>query len=122
MVDTRRRNPDPTKDDNGYGDLPGGAVGFRGIRGRDYAGGYGGGADEFAGGVVDDGHGGPRDDDGFAPTRGIAQATAPSGMSIQTIRTSVADDGSALPVRIAAAVPRVISAQMNAYERTSASD
>lgn len=70
MVDTRRRNPDPTKDDNGYGDLPGGAVGFRGIRGRDYAGGYGGGADEFAGGVVDDGHGGPRDDDGFAPTRG----------------------------------------------------
>jgi len=70
MADTRRRNPDPTNDSNGYGDLPGGAVGFRGLRGRDYTGGYGGGSDEFTGGVSDDGHGGPRDDSGFAPTRG----------------------------------------------------
>jgi len=70
MVDTRRRNPDPTNDDNGYGDLPGGAVGFRGLRGRDYTGGYGGGSDQFAGGVSDDGRRGPRDDAGFDPTRG----------------------------------------------------
>jgi len=70
MADSRSRNPDPTNDDNGYGDRPGGAVGFRGLRGRDYTGGYGGGADEFAGGVSDDGRGGPPDDSGFAPTRG----------------------------------------------------
>jgi hypothetical protein len=35
--------------------------------GREYPGGYGSDANEFTGGVVDDGHGGPRDDEGFAP-------------------------------------------------------
>ncbi|MEZ0172548.1 BON domain-containing protein [Microvirga sp. TS319] len=67
MVDTRRRNRNPYNDDNGYGDVPTGAVGFRG-EGREYPGGYGSDADEFSGGVVDDGHGGPRDDEGFAPS------------------------------------------------------
>ncbi|WP_414472436.1 BON domain-containing protein [Microvirga sp. M2] len=66
MVDTRRRNRNPYNDDNRYGDVPTGAVGFR-REGRDYPGGYGSDADEFYGGVVDDGHGGPRDDEGFAP-------------------------------------------------------
>ncbi|WP_204985738.1 BON domain-containing protein [Microvirga pakistanensis] len=66
MVDTRRRNRNPYNDDNGYGDVPGGAVGFRG-EGREYPGGYGSDANEFSGGVIDDGRGGPRDDEGFAP-------------------------------------------------------
>lgn len=66
MVDTRRRNRNPFDDDNRYGDLPRGAVGFRG-EGREYPGGYGRDADEFTGGVIDDGHGGPPDDEGFAP-------------------------------------------------------
>jgi hypothetical protein len=66
MVETRRRNRNPTNDDNGYGDVPKGAVGFRG-EGREYPGGYGSDADEFSGGVIDDGRGGPRDDEGFAP-------------------------------------------------------
>ena len=67
MVDTRRRNRNPYNDDNGYGDVPKGAVGFRG-EGREYPGGYGSDANEFSGGVIDDGHGSPRDDEGFAPT------------------------------------------------------
>jgi hypothetical protein len=68
MADSRRRNADPFNDDNGYGDVPpGGAVGFRGLRGRDYEGGYGSDANEFAGGFVDDGRRGPPDDEGFAP-------------------------------------------------------
>lgn len=67
MVDTRRRNRNASRDDNGYGDVPTGAVGFRG-EGREYPGGYGSDANEFSGGVVDDGHGGPRDDEGFAPS------------------------------------------------------
>ncbi len=66
MVDTRRRNRNPSGDDNGYGDVPKGAVGFRG-EGREYPGGYGRDADTFAGGVIEDGHGGPPDDEGFAP-------------------------------------------------------
>lgn len=66
MVDTRRRNRNPYNDDNGYGDVPNGAVGFRG-EGREYPGGYGSDADEFSGGVIDDGHGGPPDDEGFDP-------------------------------------------------------
>ena len=67
MVDVRRRNRNPFNDDNGYGDMPSrGAVGFRG-EGREYPGGYGGDADAFAGGVIDDGRGGPPDDEGFDP-------------------------------------------------------
>jgi hypothetical protein len=66
MVDTRRRNRNPFDDDNGYGDVPQGAVGFRG-EGREYPGGYGSDANEFSGGVNDDGRGGPRDDAGFDP-------------------------------------------------------
>jgi len=66
MVDIRRRNRNPRRDDNGYGDVPQGAVGTRGD-GREYPGGYGSDANEFTGGVVDDGHGGPPDDEGFAP-------------------------------------------------------
>lgn len=67
MVDTRRRNRNPFDDDNRYGDIPvRGAVGFRG-NGREYPGGYGSDADEFAGGVIDDGRGGPPDDEGFDP-------------------------------------------------------
>ncbi len=66
MVDTRRRNRNPYQDDNGYGDVPNGAVGFRG-EGREYPGGYGSDASEFFGGVIDDGSGGPPDDEGFAP-------------------------------------------------------
>jgi hypothetical protein len=66
MVDTRRRNRNPFDDDNGYGDVPQGAVGFRG-EGREYPGGYGSDANEFTGGVIDDGRGGPPDDEGFAP-------------------------------------------------------
>jgi hypothetical protein len=66
MVDTRRRNRNPHNDDNGYGDVPEGAVGFRG-EGREYPGGYGSDANEFSGGVVDDGRGGPVDDEGFDP-------------------------------------------------------
>jgi hypothetical protein len=65
MVDTRRRNRNPF-DDNGYGDVPQGAVGFRGV-GREYPGGYGRDANQFAGGVIEDGRGGPPDDEGFAP-------------------------------------------------------
>lgn len=59
MVDTRRRNPNPSRNDNGYGDAPSGAVGLRG--------GYGGRREGFAGGVIEDGHRGPPDDEGFAP-------------------------------------------------------
>lgn len=70
MAEMRRRRADRARDDNGYGDLPSGAVGYRGLTGRDYRGGYGGDADRFQGGVVDDGHGGPPDDSGFAPARG----------------------------------------------------
>jgi len=66
MVDTRRRKRNPYDDSNGYGDVPQGAVGLRGD-GREYPGGYGSDASEFTGGVVDDGHGGPPDDEGFAP-------------------------------------------------------
>jgi hypothetical protein len=66
MVDTRRRNRNPFNDDNGYGDVPQGAVGTRGD-GREYPGGYGSDANEFTGGVVDDGRGGPVDDEGFDP-------------------------------------------------------
>lgn len=66
MVDTRRRNQNPSRDDNGYGDVPSGAVGLRGD-GREYPGGYGGPREGFAGSVVDDGHRGPPDDEGFAP-------------------------------------------------------
>lgn len=66
MVDTRRRNRNRTNDDNGYGDVPNGAVGFRG-EGREYPGGYGSDANEFSGGVIEDGRGGPPDDEGFAP-------------------------------------------------------
>jgi hypothetical protein len=66
MVDTRRRKTNPYDDSNGYGDVPRGAVGLRGD-GREYPGGYGGDAREFTGGVVDDGRGGPPDDEGFAP-------------------------------------------------------
>ena len=66
MVDTRRRKTNPYDDSNGYGDVPQGAVGLRGD-GREYPGGYGGDAREFTGGVVDDGRGGPPDDEGFAP-------------------------------------------------------
>ncbi|SCY50140.1 BON domain-containing protein [Microvirga guangxiensis] len=66
MVDTRRRNRNPSQDDNGYGDAPKGAVGFRG-EGREYPGGYGSDASDFSGGVIDDGRGGPPDDEGFAP-------------------------------------------------------
>jgi hypothetical protein len=70
MVDTRRRNRNPFNDDNGYGDVPPrGAVGFRG-EGREYPGGYGSEANEFAGGVIDDGRGGPPDDEGFDPGYG----------------------------------------------------
>ena len=68
MVDTRRRNRDPYNDDNGYGDVPKGAVGTRGD-GREYPGGYGDDARDFSGGVVDDGRGGPPDDEGFDPAR-----------------------------------------------------
>jgi hypothetical protein len=67
MVDLRRTRQNPFDDDNGYGDVPGGAVGTRG-RGREYPDGYGldaGG--EPGGGVVDDGRGGPRDDSGTVP-------------------------------------------------------
>jgi hypothetical protein len=68
MVDTRRRNRNPSRDDNGYGDVPpGGAVGLRGD-GREYPGGYGGPREGFAGGVIEDGHRGPPDDEGFAPS------------------------------------------------------
>lgn len=67
MVERGRTRRDPFGDENGYGDVPGGAVGTRG-RGREYPDGYGpdaGGEDH--GFVVDDGHGGPRDDSGLAP-------------------------------------------------------
>ena len=66
MVNTRRRNQTPSNDDTGYGDEPNGAVGIRG-EGREYPGGYGSGAGEFSGGVIDNGRGGPPDDEGFAP-------------------------------------------------------
>ena len=69
MVDTRRRTRNPQNDDNGYGDVPKGAVGFRG-EGREYPGGYGDDADPFTGGVIDDGHGGPPDGGGVAPSEG----------------------------------------------------
>lgn len=68
MVDDRRRYENRFNDANGYGDVPeGGAVGFRGLRGREYVGGYGDDTNEFSGGVVDDGQGGSPDDAGFAP-------------------------------------------------------
>ena len=41
-------------------------MGLRG-KGREYPGGYGSDANEFSGGVIDDGRGGPPDDEGFAP-------------------------------------------------------
>lgn len=66
MVDTRRRYENSPARDNGYGDVPPGAAGFRG-KGREYPGGYSGEAAAFSAGVVDDGHGGPPDDAGFAP-------------------------------------------------------
>src|SRR3712207_6478486 len=66
MVDTRRRNRNPFDDDNGYGDVPQGAVGLRGD-GREYPGGYGSDANEFTGGVIDDGRGGPPADEGQQP-------------------------------------------------------
>lgn len=66
MVNTRRTNRNPSTDDNGYGDAPNGAVGFRGD-GREYPGGYGSDAGDFSGGVIDDGRGFPPDDGGFAP-------------------------------------------------------
>lgn len=53
MVGRCRRQRNPFMDENGYGDVPsGGAVGFRGFRGREYAGGYGSDTNEFSGGVV----------------------------------------------------------------------
>jgi hypothetical protein len=70
MVGNRQRSRDPFDDDNGYGDVPSGAVGSRGLRGREYTGGYGNDTNEFSGGFVDDGHGGPQDDAGYAPPRG----------------------------------------------------
>jgi hypothetical protein len=70
MVDNRQRTRDPFDDQNGYGDVPTGAVGTRGLRGREHVGGYGRDAQEFSGGVVDDGHGGPRDDAGDALPHG----------------------------------------------------
>jgi len=70
MVDKRRGTRDPFDDDNGYGDVPSGAVGSRGLRGREYSGGYGADTNEFSGGIVDDGRGGPRDDGGYAPRSG----------------------------------------------------
>jgi len=66
MVNIRDRNRNRRADDNGYGDAPKGAVGFRG-EGREYPGGYGSDAGEFSGGVIDDGRGFPPDDEGFAP-------------------------------------------------------
>lgn len=67
MVDTRNRKRNPFDDDNGYGDAPQGKVGFRG-QGREYPSGYGSPREGFAGGVIEDGHGGPPDDEGFAPS------------------------------------------------------
>ncbi|MGO4387568.1 BON domain-containing protein [Microvirga sp. 2YAF29] len=68
MVDPRRRNRNPSRDDNGYGDVPqGGAVGLRGDS-REYPSGYGRPREGFAGGVIEDGHRGPPDDEGFAPS------------------------------------------------------
>jgi BON domain len=66
MVDIRRRKRNPYDDSNGYGDVPQGAAGLRGD-GREYPGSYGSDASEFTGGIVDDGRGGPPDDEGFAP-------------------------------------------------------
>lgn len=66
MVDTRNRNRNPYNDDNGYGDVPRGAVGVRG-GGPEYRSGYGRDGREFSGGTVDNGHGGPPDDSGYAP-------------------------------------------------------
>lgn len=66
MVDTRRRNRNPSDDDNGYGDVPQGAAGLR-REGRARPGGYRSDADQFAGGVIEDGRGGPPDDEGFDP-------------------------------------------------------
>ncbi|HEV2557715.1 MAG TPA: BON domain-containing protein [Microvirga sp.] len=67
MADTRRPRRDPFDDDNGYGDVPNGAVGTRG-RGREYPDGYGAEViGDERGGVVDDGRGGPRDDAGTTP-------------------------------------------------------
>ncbi len=72
MVDTRRknRNPsdrNPSRDDNGYGDAPRrGAVGLRSDS-REYPSGYGRPREGFAGGVIENGHRGPPDDEGFAP-------------------------------------------------------
>jgi hypothetical protein len=67
MVDTRRRNRNPSRDDNGDRNVSSGAVGLRGS-GREYPSGYGSPREGFAGGVIEDGHGGPPDDEGFAPT------------------------------------------------------
>jgi hypothetical protein len=79
MVDTRRRNRNPYDDDNGYGDVPGGAVGSRGD-GREYPGGYGSDANEFAGGDPnDDDSGPPRDDDRDRPLAGSHRGRGPKG-------------------------------------------
>jgi hypothetical protein len=67
MVNTRQMRRNPFGDDNGYDDVPRGAVGTQG-RGREYPDGYGPDAgDESRGGIIDDGRGGPRDDSGTMP-------------------------------------------------------
>lgn len=67
MVDTRNRNRNPRNDDNGYGDVPSrGAVGVRGGP-AEYRTGYGRDGSQIDSGIVDDGHGGPPDDAGYAP-------------------------------------------------------
>jgi hypothetical protein len=67
MVNTRQTRRNLFRDDNGYGDIQGGAVGTRG-RGLEYPDGYGPDAgDESRGGIVDDGRGGPRDESGILP-------------------------------------------------------
>ncbi|WP_457089624.1 BON domain-containing protein [Microvirga sp. P5_D2] len=63
MVDTRRRNRNPSRDDNT--DVLPGAVGLR--SGQGYPSRYGNLREGFAGGVIEDGHRGPPDDEGFAP-------------------------------------------------------
>ncbi|MBB4038743.1 hypothetical protein GGR34_000372 [Microvirga flocculans] len=64
MVETRRRNRNPFNDTDG--DAPRGAVGFR-RTGRPSPDGEGSGAGEPSGGFIDDGRGGPPDDEGFDP-------------------------------------------------------
>ncbi len=85
MVENRQKTREPFDDDNGYGDVPSGAVGSRGLRGREYAGGYGKDTDEFSGGFVDDGRGGPRDDAGHAPLAVTVPVMEPSDPPTETM-------------------------------------